>query len=631
VGEGATTRTSRADAWGIVDGYVDALGDWHDTRADTRAAVLAAMGVDPASLLPPPAPAVHVVHAGQVVPLPGPGELRLEDGTVLGIDASLPADLPLGYHEFRTDRAAGPLRVIVTPGICHLPEGLRTWGWAIQLPSVRSSASWGVGDLADLRRLGAWSAAELGAGMVLVNPLGAASPVVPLEPSPYYPSSRCYRNPLYLRVEEVPGAGELGCDLEPLAAAGRALNTDRHVHRDRVFELKMAALERLWARRREEDGLRRYCEEQGELLTRFATFCALGERHGAGFRSWAPELRRPGTGAVLRFATDHADRIGFHQWVQWLIDVQLARASTPLRVVHDLPIGVDPGGADAWSWQDLLAIDVSVGAPPDRYVAHGQDWGLPPLIPDRLRAAGYEPFVRTIRAALRHAGGLRIDHVMGLFRLFWVPPGAPPAAGTFVRYPAGDLLGILALESHRAGAVVVGEDLGTVEAGVREVLAAHRVLSYRLLWFETDPPATYPRLSLAAVTTHDLPTIAGLWGGADIRAQAALGLEPNIAGLDAIRARLSAMTGVPEDAPVAEVVLRTHEVLAEAPSVMVTATLDDALGVEERPNMPATTNAVRPNWSIALPASLEAIETDARVRAIARVLRRRDRPAPAMP
>ena len=222
---------------------------------------------------------------------------------------------------------------------------------------------------------------------------------------------------------------------------------------------------------------------------------------------------------------DHRDR-AYHQWLQWLIDEQLGRASAEIRVMHDLPIGVDPGGADAWAWQDVLAQGCSVGAPPDLYNTQGQDWGLPPFIPHKLRACGYEPVVKTLRAVLRHAGALRIDHVMGLFRLFWIPHGMGPQHGTFVRYKAEELLAIVALESHRAGAFVVGEDLGTVEMGVREQLAERNVLSYRLLWFETTPPRDYPPLAMVAVTTHDLPTIAGLWSGEDLTAQEAIGLKP---------------------------------------------------------------------------------------------------------
>ncbi len=307
--------------------------------------------------------------------------------------------------------------------------------------------------------------------------------------------------------------------------------------------------------------------------------------------------------------------------MQWLLDAQLARAAAELPLIQDLPIGFDPGGGDAWAWQDALALGVAVGCPPDGFNAGGQNWVLPPFVPFRLRAAAYEPFVQTIRAAMRHAAALRIDHVMGLFRLFWIPRELDAPRGTYVRYPTGDLLAILALESHRAGAFVVGEDLGTVEEGVRGRLAEHRILSTRLLCFEPEAPARFPELALAAYTTHDLPTIAGLWTGADLAAQRRVGLQPHEEGDRWMREGLEALTGLPPEAPAREVIERTYRRLAEAPSAILTATLDDACAAEERPNVPGTTTEC-PNWSLALPAPLETLESDPLPRAIARALAR---------
>jgi 4-alpha-glucanotransferase len=279
-----------------------------------------------------------------------------------------------------------------------------------------------------------------------------------------------------------------------------------------------------------------------------------------------------------------------------------------MAIVQDLPIGVDPDGADAWAWQDLLAEGVSVGAPPDAFNTRGQDWGLPPFVPWRLRAAAYEPFVETIRATIAGgAGGLRVDHVMGLFRLWWVPAGGEPGDGAYVRYPADDLLDIVALESHRAGAVVVGEDLGTVEEAAREAMAERNLLSYRLLWFEEDDPATWPETAMAAVTTHDLPTVAGLWDGSDLAEQRRLGMAPNEEGTEAIRTRLAAAGGLASDAPADAAVRSAHRLLARAPCRLLTATLDDAIAEPERPNIPGADDG-RPNWSLALPLPLEEVE-----------------------
>jgi len=612
------------DAWGVTDGYHDTVGGWHPTPAATRAAIHAAMHVDPVhGDLETAAErrSVLVLRAGDVPPeISYPAEVTLEDGTRLRLQRAWPPDLPPGYHTLReVDDTSLPL--IVSPGRCHRPFDLWGWGWAAQLYATRSSASWGIGDLADLGRLGRW-ATGLGASLVLVNPLAAPLPSAPQPPSPYFPSSRRYRNPLYLRIEEVPGATGL-VDVERLAAAGHALNAERRIDRDRVHRLKLAALEAVWAGGVTAGAFDRYVAAEGGDLEDFATFQTLAEHHGgAGWRAWDADFRRPDASEVRRFAQTRRERVRFHQWVQWLIDQQLARAGAACPLMQDLPIGFDPDGADAWTWQDLIATTASVGAPPDRYVRRGQDWGLPPFIPHRLRAVGYTPFIQTVRAALRHAGGLRIDHVMGLFRLFWIPSGLTPVEGGYVRYPADDLLAIVALESQRAGAMIVGEDLGTVEPGVRERLAAHAILSYRVMWFEEDPPARFPRQAMAAVTTHDLPTINGLWTGLDLEAQRHCGLEPNATATDAIRTRLRALTGLPASAPVIDVIERTHARLAEAPSLLVTATLDDALAVEERPNMPSTIEEW-PNWSLALPGGLEALECAPLARAIAEALRGR--------
>ena len=276
------------------------------------------------------------------------------------------------------------------------------------------------------------------------------------------------------------------------------------------------------------------------------------------------------------------------------------------------------GGADAWAWQDVLASGVSVGAPPDAFNSSGQDWGSPPLVPWRLQAADYEPFVQSIRATMAGAGGLRVDHVMGLFRLWWVPADGSAAEGAYVRYPHEDLLDIVALESHRAQAIVVGEDLGTVEEGVREAMAEHGVLSYRLLWFEDDEPAAWPTEAMAAITTHDLPTVAGLWTGADMAEQREHGTGTDEELERGRTSLLEHLSDVPEGASPAEAVEAAHARLATAPSVLLSATLDDALAVERRPNMPGADD--RPNWRLPLPVPVEALAGHAGVQTVARVL-----------
>ena len=549
----------------IETGYEDYRGRWHDVPRSTVDAIAELLGPDEDGS------DVRVVTVGEPVSLHG--ELELDDGSTVGVEGALPPDVPLGYH--RLDGA--PL--IVVPPRCHLPGNLRAWGWAVQLYAMRSQESWGIGDLGDLRRFNRWAAAR-GAGIVLINPLHATLPTVQ-QPSPYFPSSRCFRNPIYLRVE-----GE----------AGRSLNEDSLVDREAVWARKVAAL-----RFESTPDFERFCVEGGEALRKYAAFCVLAEEHGVPWRGWPADVRHPDGPGVGRVLRERADRVRFHQWLQWLVDEQLEAANAELPVMQDMAIGCDPAGADSWLWQDAFCLGATVGAPPDEFNKQGQDWSLPPFHPGRLRAAGYEPFVQTVRAMFRHAGAIRVDHVMGLFRLWWIPEGRGPTEGTYVRYPWRDLLGILALESVRAGAYVVGEDLGTVDPQMRRELTRRNVLSYRLVWFDDG----FPREAMAAVTTHDLPTIAGVWTEVD---------EPDL------RPRLRAWAEADDDTPVEEVVVRTYGRLAGEPSMVVTATLDDVLLATERPNVPGTTTE-RPNWSVPLPKPLEEIERDPLVAEVARRLR----------
>ena len=559
------------------------------------------------------------------------GQLVLEDGATLDVRGALPRDAPFGYHRLSTD-AGHEVRVITSPGTCHMRDR-RAWGWAVQLYAARSASSWGIGDLGDLATLARRSAA-LDAGFLMVNPLHASAPTLPQQPSPYSPTSRRFFDPLYLRIEDVPGAARLGHDLERVVAEGRALNEAGLIQRDAAFRLKEAVLRKVWEQHRSAavDGFETWLLHQRtsfgpgdtDSLRDFATWNAIAEQHGPDWRRWPAGLRRPDDPAVRQFAREHHGRVDFHMWVQWLLHRQLAAAATHLGIIQDLPIGFDPDGADAWAWQDELALDVTVGAPPDEFNTTGQDWGLPPFVPWKLRRAGYGPFIETVRATIAAAGrggGLRIDHVMGLFRLWWVPPEGSAADGAYVRSRADDLLDIVALESHRADAVVIGEDLGTVEPGVRERLAERNVLSYRLLWFEDDPPSTWPRRAMAAITTHDLPTVAGLWDGTDLTVQGRLELRPNVESTEAIRARLAERCSLAGDASNADAVRAAHHLLADAPCTLLVATLEDAIAEADRPNMPGAEGR-RPNWCLPLAVPVDGIDTHPLAREVADTLRR---------
>lgn len=606
--------SQRAARWGLQVTYTDTGGQERRAPDASVAHVLASLdrGEGTEEDGPPAVDALVVRRPGDPslpAHLQG-GLLVAEDGTSFGPVDALPPGLPLGCHmlEGRDGRLT---TVVVSPGSCELPEDLVAWGWALQVYAARSRTSWGMGDLADARAVGEWSLGFGGQPLLLLNPLHAVNPTADPEPSPYSAGSRCFHNPLYLRVEELPGAAAIDTDLAPIAAAGRALLADRRIDRARVWGYKAEALERLWSvphapgRAAAEAAI-----GADPVLAAFAAYCVAVERHGPSWPTWPEDLRRPDGPGWGRFNRDHADRVAFHAWLQGLMATQLSALQATVPIVHDLAVGTGPNGFDAWYWQDLFVLDgTTVGAPPDQFNTLGQDWSLPPMDPWRLRAAVFEPLVRMLRCAFEHGAGVRIDHVMGLFRLFWIPPDAGPIGGVYVRQPTEELLDVIALESVRAGAFVVGEDLGTVEPGVREELANRRLLAYRVLELEERHPDDFPELAVASASTHDLPTLPGFWSGADLAAQERLDLAPNVADTLAARARLRDMLGVADDAPVDDVVLGTYRLLANAPSRVVVGQLDDVAGVEERPNMPGTTTQW-PNWSLALPRPLEDLLAD---------------------
>lgn len=599
----------------IASGYRDHEGGWREPPKETLRVlreILRPHGDDRSM-------STRTISVGTPVRLEAPHELQLEDGSHLDLHDRIPANVPEGYHVLVDLDSGASSRLIVAPERCWWPAGLRTWGWAAQLYAVRSRNSWGIGDLRDLRDLAEWSR-DLGAETLMVNPLHASGPQRPPQPSPYFPGSRCARDLLYLRIEEIEGASEAGIDLDDLASAGRALNERLLIDRERVHALKMDALERIW-NSSARDGQPRP-SPGGTDHSGFALFASLAEAMVGPWREWPAEVRHPHGPGINRWMREHAERIAFHSWVQRLLDRQLERAGNEIGLITDLAVGVDPDGADAWLWQDQFASGATVGAPPDRFNSSGQNWGVLAFDPLRLDRAGYEPFIQTVRAALRHAGGMRVDHVMGLWRLFWIPDGAGPAAGAYVRYPSTKLLDILALESNRAKAFVVGEDLGTVEPVVQEEMTRRDMLSYRVFWFESVPPRDYPPQAVATITNHDLPTIAGVWSGTDIRAQSDAGLKPDLGAAERVRRRLSEGTGLDDGAPVEKVVQGAYRLLATAPSAILTATLEDALGVEGRTNQPGTTDEF-PNWSRALPRTLEQIRADPQPEAIATALARR--------
>ena len=606
------------------------------------------------------------------------------------LDFALPRDLPLGYYEARASVEGGSanadakFRLIVAPERCYVPDvlqrGTRLWGLALQLYSLRSDRNWGIGDFQDLATVIQWAGAQLGAAVIGLNPLHALRNAMPYHISPYSPVSRLFLNELYLDVEQVEECrtapevrdrladpsfraqleaarkSEL-VDYRAVASAKRAvLNLCYRAFLRDNFEGTEPELKPTTARGR---NFYDYVRQEGEPLTHYALFLALEEERrfiqspSTVWTDWPDSFRAPTSAAVGAFMRRHMKQVRFFQYLQWLAAEQMralvrktAEAGMAIGLYHDLALGSDRAGADGWRFQEVLALQADCGAPPDPIGPEGQNWGFAPADPIRLRANGYQYFIELLRGNLRYGGAIRIDHVMGLFRLFWIPRGLPASAGTYVHYPAEDLLAILALESVRAKALVIGEDLGTVPDWVRERLGSAGVLSYRVFYFERwasgawKPPASYPTQSLAVVTTHDLPPLGGYWEGADIETRATLGLFPSDEARVAMLAErerekagiLAALksegllpSGTPDDPALVSTMTEQlaqaiHRYLARTPAWIVLANVEDVIGTLAQTNVPGTIDQ-HPNWSRRLSVTVEELVRDPRFERLAVELR----------
>ncbi|WP_433297690.1 4-alpha-glucanotransferase [Actinoplanes sp. CA-030573] len=635
-----------AEAHGVATWYED----WHRKRKDVEAesviGVLGLLGVDattPAARAAALAsvrkrsslgrlPGTMVVRHGTSRALPGSASVTLEDGGILSDLLEIPDTLPLGWHSLRV--GGQEITLVVVPP--KLPEPPQTWGWMLQLYALHSAGSWGMGDLGDLRTF--VDQAE-DPGLILLNPLHAITPTLPVPPSPYAPSSRRFANPLYLRIADTAEYRRADPALREKVDALRPA-TGKLIDYSAVWQAKRAALELLWPLAGDID-----LTEDPDLAD-FARFCALAELHGANWQEWPEELRRPDSPAVQAF---HSDRVAFHAWLQRLLTEQLAAVNEaaaargmPVGIVLDLAVGTDPSGADGWLLQDVLAKGVHIGAPPDAFNQLGQDWGAAAWRPDRLVETGYAAYRDMLRRIFKGAKGLRVDHVAGLWRLWWVPPGMGANGGTYVHYDPEAMLGILALEASRAGAVVIGEDLGTVEPAVTEGLERMNMLGSAVLWFTRDwddpddafvPAASYPRNALASISTHDLPTAMGFLTGEQVEVRARLGQlagpveeERKTAAKDRaqLKAALRAEGLITADSTDDEVIVAMHEFLARTPCRFVTASLYDVLGELDQPNLPGTVDEY-PNWRMRLSLSLEQIAGDPRIARIAEILKERAR------
>jgi len=560
-------------------------------------------------------------------------KVQVSDETLQAVFAALGTAVPLSHGRPDGGRLTIPLasswHAADHPAAPVSPRP--AWGYAVQLYSLRSRLSWGHGDLRDLADLAAWSGRAQGAAFVLINPLHAAEPAPPVSPSPYLPMSRRFLSPLYLRVEDIPEYALLPPAarerIAALAGPLRARNSSPGlIDRDAVWTAKRAALEIIHSRPlspERQAAFRRFTVRSGQALDDWATWCALAEVHGPDWRCWPAGLKVPDSAAVARERARLSARTGFHAWLQWVTQEQRAAAQAAARaagmsigVISDLAVGAHPGGADAWAHSGVLATGMTVGAPPDEFNPRGQDWALPPWHPGELEAAGYRPLAELVRAGFADAGGLRADHVMGLFRLWWVPDGMSADQGTYVRYRHEAMVGVLTGEAARAGGIAIGEDLGTVEQWMRDYLAVRRVLGTSMLWFERRadgtplPPRRWRRDCLATVGTHDVPPAAAFVTGEHVALRSRLGLLTGPLAVErehaaaAVGAWRKALAGQGLIAPgatpgPAEFTRALYAYLARTPAALIGVSLADAVGDRRPQNLPGTTDQY-PNWRIPL-------------------------------
>ncbi len=629
---------------------------------------------------------VGVAHGGsfRVADLPHGGEYWIEGRQMRRGLLRLPSVPTPGYHTFRIvthDGAEAEMSLIVVPPLAFTPEhierGGRVWGVQTQVYALRTDDDWGVGDFSALRDLAA-GMAQLGAGTVGVNPLHALFANRPEHFGPYSGSSRAFLNLVYIDVEAIPDFADCGEARRMVADAEfqqalEALRGEELVDYVGLMRCKRAVLEIVYAgfRARHRDGdrgraFRAFQTESGRAGELFATFEALQEhflRQDASlgyWRHWPEEYRRPDSHAVNEFALAHRARVELYWYLQWQADAQLASvqavcaaAGMPIGLYRDVGVGVSDDGAESWMNQEEMAPGVTIGAPPDPLAAKGQDWGLAPFNPVALRGAAYRPFIEMLRANMRHAGALRLDHAMQLRRLYWVPPGCGADQGAYVAMPARDLFGIVALESRRNRCLVVGEDLGTVPEGFRELMFGSGVYGYRLFVFERDhagafkPPSQFTEQALVAVGTHDLPSLRGYWEGTDVAERRRLQQYPRPEMADeeaqasaADRRRLVEalhregmlshdfpLDGGLGDEQVTALADAVHAYLERTPSRIMMVQIEDVLGLSLQFNLPGTTDQ-HPNWRRRYPLGVAAILGHQRMRETARrLLEHRSAPA----
>jgi len=681
-------------AAGISPHYINAHGKPQSIGGETKQRLLDAMHrpTAPKKGAVPPVPPVKVFTHGKKMPLPveGSGEytwrLITEEGREYtgqatgGKALNLPAKLPEGYHQLEIGKAKQQwqCRVIVAPKRCYEPlalhEGKKLWGACVQLYTLRSERNWGIGDFGDLKAM-LVDVAKRGGSFIGLNPIHALYPANPESASPYSPSSRRWLNIVYIDVNAVEDfqrskAAQKWWKLASTQDALRAARDADYVDYSTVTALKIAALRLAWkdfSARKDSDAQKvafsDFVAQEGESLYWQAAFDALHAQQVKedemrwGWPVWPEGYQRTDSPAVKQFCEDFADEVQFYLWLQWLACEQFAQCwetsqgyAMPIGLYRDLAVGVAEGGAETWCDRELYCLKASVGAPPDILGPLGQNWGLPPMDPHVMTARGYEPFIQLLRANMKSCGALRIDHVMSMLRLWWIPYGETADQGAYVQYPVDDLLSILALESQRHQCMVIGEDLGTVPVEIVSKLRDSGIYSYKVLYFENSenvflPPQKWPVQSMAVATTHDLPTLRGYWEAGDLTLGKTLGLYPDeevLRGLyqDRERAKQGLLEALHKQgclpkrtghrasrmAMTSTLNRGMQRYIADSNSALLGLQPEDWLGMAAPVNIPGTSYQYK-NWRRKLDTTLEKMFADDGVNRLIKDLDRRRKTA----
>lgn len=598
-----------AVTWGVLTAYVDGLRRVRHLDPVVAAELVGHLGGEPDQLRPQAVASIITVRSDDPVDFGDTGELVLADGQMVAVSPEVPTTVPVGYHRFYSAESTTPMTVVGSPAVAA-PCPRHGWGLSVQPYALRSGQDWGMGDLGTIIQLARW-AARNGATTLSLGPMLAAAPTTPREPSPYYPATRLFIDPLYLSMQDVRAPDGTSVGVPRPAHLGTG--ADALIDRDAVHAAKYSALRAVWTdvERVSDHLLQEFLATSALPVQLFATWCVLVEEFGGDWRRWPPEYHAPRSPKVEAFAEQHAGEVRFHVWLQWMCEQQVADLAEEIDIINDLPVGFDPGGFDGWLWQKALVHQVRIGAPPDGFAPEGHGWDAAPFSPVALEKLRFAPLVAVWRANMGRGAGLHLDHAMHLARLFWVPWDRTPAEGAYVEYPFQEILDLLVLESATNNCFVVTEDLGNVPTDFREQIADRGLLRTIILWFVKQPPERWPAAAVACVSNHDHPPVATVWANRDAGARL-IEVDPQseeaFARLSHHQRLVALGGGTPVDADLLTALRRTHTGLGHSGARLVLTQVLDLMRGTQQANSP--TGERSQSWRVPLPMLLEDLLKD---------------------